>query len=543
MFKNFLVALSIVCVVGIGFRATQASALTADEVQAQIRMLMNQVTELTARIAVLRAQVNSTNSSGSVSSMPAQPVFEHRICGIMNRNLSSGSRGDDVRGLQEFLVEQKLLATAPTGYYGSLTADAVRAWQVREGVSPAGSIGPVSRERIHTLCGRAGGVGNTQRFSATVTKGSAPLSTVFQTWISGFRVPNVQYVIDYGDGTQEQASHCFAPADACVSPGENKHTYATNGTYRATLQKITDPCPDDGDPTTPRCLAAIQSEVVGTQEIVVGAVACTKEYRPVCGAQPIVCITTPCNPIPTTYGNRCVMNADNATFLYDGQCKTENPSDNPQCKSWFDGCNSCSRNAPGDMAACTLKYCAAESLAKPYCSAYFGTTANKPPTIARFSGPTTLVEDVSGTWEISASDPEGGSLSYHILWGDENGYVSPSASAAASRDFMQTTTFTHTYVNPGTYTVRIVVRDSAGQEAQTTTTVRVDAGTTACAEIYQPVCGRPAGCANTCAPGMYCAALCQLHNPVTYPNRCDMERAQASYIHEGQCTSASGTWY
>lgn len=542
MIKNIFLGLAMMCVVGVGFRATEVSALTVDEVQAQMRTLMNQVSELTARIAALRTQIVSSGTSESIASIQSAPQ-SHRICGLMNRNLSNGARGDDVRGLQEFLYGQKLLTAEPTGYFGPKTAEAVRVWQKQEGVSSVGTVGPMSRERIKLWCGNEGTTGNHERFTVSSTRGNAPLTVVFGTWISGFRVPNVYYVIRFGDGVEERAAHCYAPADACLSQGENKHTYTANGTYSATLHKITDPCPDDGDPATPRCLAAVQSEIVGKQEITVGPLACTKEYKPVCGAQPIVCITTPCNPIPTTYSNRCTMNADNASFLYDGQCQSENPADNPQCKAWFDGCNSCSRGAYGEQAACTLRYCAPETMAKSHCSAYFETVGNKPPTISRLSGPTTLIEGGVGTWEIVAADPEGGTLSYQIWWGDENVYASNMNTAASVREFTQTTTFTHVYAEAGTYTVRVTVRDNAGQEVKTTATVRVDGGSTACAEIYQPVCGRPIGCANSCAPGMYCAALCQLYSPVTYPNRCDMERAQASSIHDGQCTSTSGNWY
>jgi hypothetical protein len=206
--------------------------------------------------------------------------------------------------------------------------------------------------------------------------------------------------------------------------------------------------------------------------IVVGPQVCTKEYKPVCGGKPIVCITTPCNPIPTTYGNRCSMSADGASFLYEGECRSENPADDPQCKAWYDGCNSCARNAPGEPAACTLKYCVAPG--KAYCTARFTDATNKPPVISGFSGPTILQEDATGTWTIKAKDPEGGTLSYQVWWGDENVYASNYTTATAARAFTQSTSFTHAYSNPGTYTVQVTVRDSAGSEAKSSSTVRVD---------------------------------------------------------------------
>lgn len=48
--------------------------------------------------------------------------------------------------------------------------------------------------------------------------------------------------------------------------------------------------------------------------------ACTKEYMPVCGMKQVQCITTPCDPIRTDYGNRCMAEADGATDITDGTC-------------------------------------------------------------------------------------------------------------------------------------------------------------------------------------------------------------------------------
>src|SRR6185369_4297975 len=123
------------------------------------------------------------------------------------------------------------------------------------------------------------------------------------------------------------------------------------------------------------------------------------------------------------------------------------------------------------------------------------TSGNKPPVISGFSGPTTLSLNSTGTWTINASDPEGGQLSYQVWWGDENVYAPMMNAAGTARDFVQTTTFTHAYANAGTYTVTMLVHDSAGQEAKTSTTVNVGNNGVACTEQYAPVCGRPTGCA------------------------------------------------
>lgn len=551
MNKRFLTGLMVaVCIIPVA-----ASALTADEVQAKIQALMGQVAELTKQLNTLRESKPILDAFGGATvvtpsgTTPNAYGLKYRICSMLDQTIAQGQTGDGVKGLQEFLKGRGFLNAEATGFFGTLTKDALIRWQAAEGVvaaptaytAGAGLFGPKSKERLRIWCGD--GIPG-QQFTATPTRGDAPLVVSFNTWLSGFHINTVSYTIDYGDGSNERAADCPAPADACTGPGVNSHTYSSNGTYTATLNKITDPCPDDGDPNTPRCLAAIHSEVIGKLQITVGPIACTKEYKPVCGSKPIVCITTPCNPIPTTYGNTCEMTADNATLLYQGQCRTENPADDPQCKAWFDGCNSCARNNPGDPAACTLKYCAPDWTAKAYCTARFDTTAGSAPTISAFSGPTTLKEDEVGTWKLSAKAVEGSTLSYQVWWGDENVYAPSYTTAAGAQEFTQSTTFTHAYSISGTYTVMITVRDNRGREAKTSMTVKVATGITdtVCGtsyisnSSYAPVCGRPAGCANTCEPGRWtCTTECQLHDPVTYSNRCYLDAAKAEYLYAGQC--------
>ena len=479
--RNFLIALAIVAVAGFGSIAISSptSAQTADDIQKQIRELLLKVAELTKQLNILQGN----DSSDSVS---AVPPFKHRICSVIYRNLALGTTGDDVSSVQEFLREQGYLSAEATGYFGPLTANAVARWQAAEGVSAVGAFGPLSRERVKVFCGTA------DRFSATPQRGLAPLSVTFSYQAPGACDSTTftrQFRIDFGDGGS-------ALADC---RGVVEHTYRTNGTYTASY---IDPggCGVNADP---RCLGA-PSRVIGTATIYIGSIACTKEYKPVCGSKPIVCITTPCNPIEQTYGNRCAMEADGATFLHEGQCRADwkEPADDPQCRKWTEGkaCGStCERAvAGGPIAACGsyLMKCAVPS-GPPWppppepsrCLEYFGTASNKPPTISSFSGPTTLAVNQSGTWTINASDPENGQLTYSVSWGDE--YV-PAGSNLASNapwNYTQTTTFTHSYSSTGTYTVVMYVRDAFGKEAKTSSTVRV--GDRVCPTLPPAPC--PAG--------------------------------------------------
>jgi hypothetical protein len=44
---------------------------------------------------------------------------------------------------------------------------------------------------------------------------------------------------------------------------------------------------------------------------------CTMQYEPVCAEKQVQCVTTPCNPIRSTYGNACMAAADQATIIFE----------------------------------------------------------------------------------------------------------------------------------------------------------------------------------------------------------------------------------
>lgn len=93
-----------------------------------------------------------------------------------------------------------------------------------------------------------------------------------------------------------------------------------------------------------------------------------------------------------------------------------------------------------------------------------GGGTNQPPVISRVDGPTSLNVGQSGTWTVSASDPNGDALTYEVTWGD--GSAAPAGATAV---------LTHTFTVAGTYSLVFRVKDAGGLSAQYPLTVTVTA--------------------------------------------------------------------
>jgi len=93
---------------------------------------------------------------------------------------------------------------------------------------------------------------------------------------------------------------------------------------------------------------------------------------------------------------------------------------------------------------------------------------NRAPVITGVGGPTSLNAGETGTWSVSAYDPDGTYLSYSVNWGDNLGQQQSGPSQSTS-----TATFQHTYSSAGTYTITFTVYDSAGASTQSTITTTV----------------------------------------------------------------------
>ncbi len=580
--KSLVAGAIIACALATPFAA---SALSISELQQQIK-------DLLAKVATLQVQLKEQATASTTPSSWSESR-SNRICALITRNLSRGQSGDDVKGLQEYLSSEGYLNATATGFFGPATAQALSKWQIKNNISAIGSFGPLSRERIKVWCGNSGNA----PLQVSPQKGPAPLTVTVTSKTgdaSDYR-PSMadgrDTMIDFGDGSERQWVHCVTNGQdiypsRCQTPQSFSHTYSSNGTYTVSLVK-----------SGGMCMGGCKDETLAKEQVVVGdvPVACTMDYTPVCGAKQVVCITAPCNPVPTTYSNLCGMKADKATLLYEGECKDTSTNQGSLSASpssgqapltasfmyqpseengqyWIefgDGTGQimtlhpvqCVRapcispvgadhtyTSAGHYEIYVTKYiacmhtnprCMIATIPLAKTSVDVTGSAGGAPVISSFAGPVSLAVNEIGTWKITASDPENGTLKYSIMWGDEwTASDAAMRSMAPQASIQQDSSFTHSYTNAGNYTVALTVTDSDGKQARSTATVQVSP--TACTKEYQPVCGRPTGCANTCAAGMYCTMQCQLYSPQTYSNRCVMNNSNSTFMHDGACTGNEG---
>ena len=99
-----------------------------------------------------------------------------------------------------------------------------------------------------------------------------------------------------------------------------------------------------------------------------------------------------------------------------------------------------------------------------------GSGPTNAPVITSVNGPTSLNVGVQGTWTLNLNAPAGSYVTTSVQWGDENYYgytaTSPQSTYVSGN---QALTFTHTYQQSGTFTVRFTVSGPGGTNTSTQT--------------------------------------------------------------------------
>lgn len=204
------------------------SAVTVEELQAQLSALLEQT-----KATQSQTQFHATLGAGD--------------CPNLTRSLQMGSRGSDVSKLQEFLAQDPTVYPEGlvTGYFGTLTQNAVQRWQAIHGVAAGGTpsttgygvVGPKTRAAIAESCAipvsAAPQVGAS--IKATPASGDAPLSVAIQVTVNTTNSCAAEYyTLDFGDGTTPQP----VPSSAGICQPQSlvlTHVYRYGGQYQLSI--------------------------------------------------------------------------------------------------------------------------------------------------------------------------------------------------------------------------------------------------------------------------------------------------------------------
>ena len=198
-------------------------------VMSQAMSINEQIAALQAQLATLLAQLDQTQQSLSFCPVPT-----------IIKNLTVGSRGNEVSSLQQYLIGEGFLdleGGGPTGYFGALTKGAVISWQRVNNVWPiTGFFGPVSRAKLVELCGRVNPNG------ITINSVSGPTSlTINQTgtWSVNATAPadaGLMYSVDWGDNySPTTGAKVSSPTVSQTATFTHSYSYAGTYTVRITV--------------------------------------------------------------------------------------------------------------------------------------------------------------------------------------------------------------------------------------------------------------------------------------------------------------------
>ncbi|MFA6515436.1 MAG: PKD domain-containing protein [Candidatus Paceibacterota bacterium] len=128
----------------------------------------------------------------------------------------------------------------------------------------------------------------------------------------------------------------------------------------------------------------------------------------------------------------------------------------------------CTSDGPFNII--TGQLCSGGTSQYPYTYPYY----NQVPVISGISGPQSLNVNQMGTWTVRVSNSNlySGNLTYSVNWGDQPIYAY-GVNSPYIYPPQQNATFTHTYMQAGTYNPTFTVTNSNGQSANTSLSVVV----------------------------------------------------------------------
>jgi hypothetical protein len=119
--------------------------LKIKNLQAAVLQAMSQLQSIQSQLNDIVSQV----ASGAGSTGSGVATIAPAVSGSFTELLTVGSSGAQVTALQSRLITDGFLTGSVTGYYGTLTQQAVSKYQKANGLSATGSVGPSTRDLLN----------------------------------------------------------------------------------------------------------------------------------------------------------------------------------------------------------------------------------------------------------------------------------------------------------------------------------------------------------------------------------------------------------
>jgi peptidoglycan hydrolase-like protein with peptidoglycan-binding domain len=116
-----------------------------------VTQVLTQIESIQTQLAALEAQVNAGSGSGmGTNAGAAAGVASASAPYNFTELLTTGSQDAQVTALQQELTSLGFYSGPVTGYYGTLTQQAVTAYQTAHGIAATGYTGPSTRAALNT---------------------------------------------------------------------------------------------------------------------------------------------------------------------------------------------------------------------------------------------------------------------------------------------------------------------------------------------------------------------------------------------------------
>ena len=410
---------------------------TITDLQAQIQALL-------LRVQQLQQQTGGSGSAPAVP-VPGAPVIDSSACPLIGRILYIGSTGDDVSRLQSFLARDASIypERLVSGYYGPLTEAAVKRWQVKYNIVSSGTaattgygqVGPRTAAAMSLQCSTmsGGGAPNVGGFiRVTPISGNAPLAVSVEATVNTVNsCAGAVYTVDYGDGTG--TTQITVPPGRCTQLVQTlSHIYQVPGTYNVglssgphrTVATVIVTGTTQPTPTTPTPIPdSISANPKSGQAPVSVTFSGTLNGSRACGS----------GTYTVDFGD-----GQNTSLSYPDSCQAQSYSATHQ---YTQGGTFTAKLHRGSLSG-TLATSTVVTITAP----------------AVELGPFVVTPGIGGnprTVEIEF-DIATPCAAYDLDWGDGSAHVTQTQSTGSCAQVVTDKTFTHTYSQAGSYTIKLI---------------------------------------------------------------------------------------